>query len=98
MFAARGTPNVAVTSGSISQQYGSRQGYGVFLAGDDGHSYWYFHLSSYAGGPRRVARGEVIGYTGTSGNADGMTPHTHFEYHPGHGAAVNPYPLVSSLC
>ena len=24
--------------------------------------------------------------------------HTHFEYHPGHGAAVDPYPLVASLC
>ena len=92
MMAARGTPDVAIVSGTITQQYGSLQGNGVFLRGDDGNSYWYFHLDSYAGGPRRVAQGEVIGYVGTTGNADGGAPHTHFEYHPGGGAAVESVP------
>jgi murein DD-endopeptidase MepM/ murein hydrolase activator NlpD len=98
MMAARGTPNVAIVSGTITPQYGSLQGNGVFLKGDDDNSYWYFHLDSYAGGPRRVAQGEVIGYVGTTGNADGGAPHTHFEYHPGGGAAVNPYPIVRPIC
>ena len=98
MMAARGTPDVAIVSGTITQQYGTLQGNGVFLKGDDGNSYWYFHLDSYAGGPRRVAQGEVIGYVGTTGNAEGGAPHTHFEYHPGGGAAVNPYPIVRPIC
>jgi peptidoglycan LD-endopeptidase LytH len=96
MMAPMNAINQAVVSGT--QKYGSRQGNGVFLSGDDGNSYWYFHLSSYAGGPRHVAKGEVIGYVGMTGNADGTVPHTHFEYHPGHGAAVDPYPLVKAAC
>ena len=33
MMAARGTPDVAIVSGTITQQYGSLQGNGVFLQG-----------------------------------------------------------------
>jgi murein DD-endopeptidase MepM/ murein hydrolase activator NlpD len=98
MMAAEGTPNVATVSGTVKQQQGSLQGNGVFLSGDDGNSYWYFHLSRYEGGPRHVSQGEVIGYTGHTGNADGGASHTHFEYHPGGGAAVDPYPLVRAVC
>jgi murein DD-endopeptidase MepM/ murein hydrolase activator NlpD len=98
MMAAAGTPNVAVVSGTITEKYGSLQGNGVTLYGDDGNSYYYFHLSRYEGGPRRVAQGEVIGYTGDTGNAKGGPTHTHFEYHPGGGAAVDPYPLVRAAC
>lgn len=93
-----GSPNVAVVSGTVTQKQGALSGLGVYLLGDDGHQYWYFHLSAYEGGPRRVERGEVVGYTGSSGNAEGGAPHTHFEYHPGGGAAVNPYPLVRAAC
>jgi murein DD-endopeptidase MepM/ murein hydrolase activator NlpD len=98
MMSPRGTPNVAVVSGTISQKSGNLSGNGVYLSGDDGNSYWYFHLDRYEGGPRRVAQGEVIGYTGSTGNADGGAPHTHFEYHPGGGAARNPYPIVRPVC
>jgi murein DD-endopeptidase MepM/ murein hydrolase activator NlpD len=97
LMSPTGTPNVAVVSGEIRQSVGSLAGISVYLYGDDGHAYWYFHLSAWEGGPRRVAQGEVIGYTGDTGNATGV-PHTHFEYHPGGGAAVNPYPLVAEAC
>jgi len=70
----------------------------VYLRGDNGDSYYYFHLDSYEGGARLVSQGEVIGYTGNTGDASGGATHTHFEVHPGGGGAVNPYPVVRPIC
>jgi murein DD-endopeptidase MepM/ murein hydrolase activator NlpD len=98
LMSPAGTPNVAVVSGTVEMRAGATSGNGVYLSGDNGDLYYYFHLSGYEGGPRRVAQGEVVGYVGNTGDASGGATHTHFEIHPGHGGAVNPYPYVEPIC
>jgi peptidoglycan LD-endopeptidase LytH len=98
LMSPRGTSNVAVVSGDAEMRGGGISGNGVRLHGDDGNLYYYFHLDGYAGGSRHVSQGDVVGYTGNTGDASGGPPHTHFEIHPGGGAAVNPYPAVRAVC
>lgn len=99
MMADYGTPLVAITSGTATYvAYDGSGGYMVFLDGDDGNAYYYMHnQENLVSTGQRVTVGEQIATVGDTGNAAG-TPHVHFEYHPGGGAASNPFPLVSSLC
>jgi hypothetical protein len=50
--------------------------------------------TSYAPGLKNgahVAAGQLVGFVGDSGDANGIQPHLHFEVHPNDGAAVDPY-------
>ena len=67
------------------------------MTGADGNKYYYAHLDRY-GTLGAVAKGDVIGYIGQTGNARFSVAHLHFEIHPGGGAAVNPYPTVRAHC
>ena len=93
MLAPTGTPLQAVIGGTV--QFGNNVLGGVTLVlnGDNGHRYYYAHLSAYEGVPGYVQQGQVVGYVGDTGNATGV-PHLHFEIRPGHGVPVNPYPSV----
>lgn len=98
MMGAYGTPLVAITSGTITYAaWDDSGGNMIFLSGDDGNQYWYLHNQENLVTGGRVSAGQQIATMGDTGNAAG-TSHVHFEYHPGGGAATNPYPLVASLC
>lgn len=98
IMADYGTPIVAVTDGTITYAgWSDMGGNTLYLTGDDGHGYYYMHnQANYVKGGR-VRAGQQIAAVGDTGNATGV-PHLHWEYHPGGGSAVNPYPLAKSLC
>jgi len=102
MIAARGTPLVAIETGTIKRMgNGGLGGITIYLTGAGGDQYYYAHLDAWAPGlsvGQAVSVGELIGYVGNTGNAQYTVPHLHFEFHPGGGDPVNPYPLVASLC
>jgi peptidoglycan LD-endopeptidase LytH len=99
MMAAAGTPTVAPVSGRVEHRGSSLGGFSWWVYGDDGNEYYGTHLSAYENvGAGHVERGTVIGYVGSSGNASASAPHLHFEFHPGGGAAINPYPRLVEVC
>jgi peptidoglycan LD-endopeptidase LytH len=102
--APKGTPVHAVVSGVIRKLFLSKQGGNAIYEFDDAgaYCYYYAHLDRYAEGlreGRRVGRGDLIGFVGSTGNADPASPHLHFtifELGPEklwwQGKAINPYP------
>jgi murein DD-endopeptidase MepM/ murein hydrolase activator NlpD len=100
MFAATGTPLVAVTTGAVMFQGDPLGGLAAYVNGKDGNTYYYAHLNDYVGGARSVKAGELIGHVGSSGNADGGPSHLHFEIRPGgpNGSAIDPYPTLAAHC
>lgn len=102
MIAARGTPLVAIEAGTVKRmRNGGLGGITVTLRGASGDEFYYAHLDGWASGlsvGQSLAVGELLGYVGNTGNAQYTVPHLHFEWAPGGGAAVNPYPLVAVLC
>jgi peptidoglycan hydrolase-like protein with peptidoglycan-binding domain len=102
IIAKTGQPLYAVVDGTITRQFfdrpGSLGGNALRLTASDGTYFHYAHLSAFAEGvglDSKVVAGQVIGYVGSTGSSS--APHLHFEYHPGGGAAVNPYPIVKAV-
>jgi murein DD-endopeptidase MepM/ murein hydrolase activator NlpD len=70
-------------------------------------AYYYAHLDGYAEGVKEgmaVKRGDVLGYVGSTGNANAAAPHLHFaifrlgpERRWWQGTAIDPYPWLNEL-
>lgn len=98
IFAPRGTPVLSATNGYVvrvgENKLGGRT---VSVMGAGGRIYYYAHLHAYA---PEISFGDFVtaettlGFVGTTGNAEGTSPHLHFGvYAP--GGAINPLPLLS---
>jgi hypothetical protein len=101
VFADFGTPIVSSEAGKVVQKgTAGAGGISVWLRGDSGMGYYYAHLQSWARDlqvGQRVEKGYVIGFVGDTGNAEGGSPHLHFELHPGGGPgtpARDPKPFL----
>jgi len=108
ILAPKGTPVFAVADGKIMKLFTSKPGGLTVYQYDvlEKYSYYYAHLDRYAPNLKEgqdIRRGEMIGYVGTSGNADPATPHLHFAIFEldakknwWEGTPVNPYPLLTA--
>jgi murein DD-endopeptidase MepM/ murein hydrolase activator NlpD len=104
LVAPEGTPILAVADGSLfSIGWNDIGGWRLWLRDDGGNEFYYAHLSAYsplAVAGRRVKAGDVLGFVGDTGDAEGGLPHLHFEIHPvellrfGYDGVVAPYPFL----
>ena len=98
IFAPKGTPVLSATRGYV-YNIGENNlgGQTVSVIGAGGRVYYYAHLDAYAPGLEvgdRVNTRTVLGYVGTTGNAQGTPPHLHFGIYTSSGA-INPLPLLT---
>jgi murein DD-endopeptidase MepM/ murein hydrolase activator NlpD len=83
IHAPRGTPVLAVADGRIVKLFLSKPG-GITIYQFDAtgqFAYYYAHLDRYADGlveGQPITRGSLIGYVGSTGNANPDAPHLHF--------------------
>jgi murein DD-endopeptidase MepM/ murein hydrolase activator NlpD len=104
IFAPQGTPVLAVANGTVhSVGFIPLGGYRLWLRDEEGNEFYYAHLSAYsplAVDGKHVEAGEVIGFVGDTGDAEGGSPHLHFEIHPsamlglGYDGVVAPYQFL----
>ena len=111
ILAPMGTPIYAPFDGVASESSNPLGGLSVNVRGAAGYVY-NAHLSALGQlGP--VHAGQIVGYVGDSGDAQGGPTHDHFEWHPdaipqnwpassyGYSVidgAVNPHPLLEQVC
>ena len=106
IFAALGAPLLSVAHGTVfSVGWNKVGGWRLWLRDDAGNEFYYAHLSAYspyAVNGAIVDAGDVLGFVGNTGDAQGTPYHLHFEVHPvgllglGYDGAVDPTPYLDS--
>ena len=100
IFAPLGAPVLACASGTVfSVGWNKVGGNRLWLRDGQGNLFYYAHLSAFtplAVNGNKVNAGDVLGFVGSTGDAQGTPTHLHFEIHPvgllglGYDGAVNP--------
>lgn len=107
IFAPLGAPILAAADGTLfSVGWNRIGGWRLWLRDRQGNQFYYAHLAGYSSIARNnaeVKAGQVIGFNGNSGDAQGTPFHVHFEIHPvgllplGYeGGAVSPFDYLSA--
>ena len=106
IFGQLGQPLLAVANGTLfSVGWNKIGGNRLWLLDEQGNQFYYAHLSAFAAGATngaRVKAGEVVGFMGNTGDAEGTPVHLHFEVHPvsllylGYDGAVDPSPYLDA--
>lgn len=108
ILAPRGTPVLSADDGRVLRLKTNRRGGLTIYATDPTGRfvYYYAHLEGYRPGltvGESLSRGELIGFVGTTGNADRREPHLHFQVMVRgdgtrwwHGEPVDPRPYFAS--
>ena len=107
IFALLGAPILAVADGTVfSVGWNKVGGWRLWLRDRQGNQFYYAHLAAFTPIARdgaEVKAGQVVGFNGNSGDAQGTPFHLHFEIHPvgllplGYvGGAVNPVGYLSA--
>ncbi len=106
IMAPRGTPVLAAVEGNVVKLFNSKQGGLTVYQFDNSRTYcfYYAHLDRYARGLKEGAllrQGDVLGYVGSTGDAQPDAPHLHFaifelgpEKQWWKGTAINPLPIL----
>jgi murein DD-endopeptidase MepM/ murein hydrolase activator NlpD len=106
IFAPLGAPLLACADGLVfSVGWNDLGGNRFWLRDEQGNEFYYAHLSAFtplARNGRHVKAGDVLGFVGNSGDAQGTPTHLHFEVHPasllfmGYDGAVDPTPYLEA--
>ena len=106
IMAPHGTPVLAAVDGRVWKLRSNALGGTTIYAVDreERFVFYYAHLQGYRDGlteGTKLAKGDVIGYVGSTGNASAGAPHLHFQLSrlgPDHkwwtGTPLNPWPLL----
>jgi murein DD-endopeptidase MepM/ murein hydrolase activator NlpD len=104
IFAPLGAPILAVSDGTLFLVgWNTLGGNRLWLRDLQGNEFYYAHLSAFSPLARNGAHvhaGDVIGFVGHTGDAEGTPTHLHFEIHPvellwkGYDGVVDPYPYL----
>jgi murein DD-endopeptidase MepM/ murein hydrolase activator NlpD len=106
IFGELGQPILALADGTIfSLGWNKIGGNRLWLRDRQGNAFYYAHLSAFSTlvfNGARVKAGQVIGFMGNTGDAEGTPTHLHFEVHPvsllylGYDGAIDPTPFLDS--